>query len=77
MGVELVDDGATRTPAPRLARAVLNGMRDRGVLIGRTGPLGNVLKIRPPLVLTTTEADVIVETLDDCLGRIAGSPAST
>jgi 4-aminobutyrate aminotransferase-like enzyme len=52
-------------------------MRDRGVLIGTTGPLGNVLKIRPPLVLTTTEADVIVETLDDCLGRIAGSPAST
>jgi 4-aminobutyrate aminotransferase-like enzyme/Ser/Thr protein kinase RdoA (MazF antagonist) len=77
LGVELVDDGATRTPAPGLARAILNGMRDRGVLIGTTGPLGNVLKIRPPLVLTTTEADVIVETLDDCLSRIAGSPAST
>lgn len=74
IGVELVDD-ATRTPAPGLARAVLNGMRDRGVLIGTTGPLGNVLKIRPPLVLTTTEADVIIETLDDCLSRTAGSPA--
>ncbi|MFN8233200.1 MAG: aspartate aminotransferase family protein, partial [Actinomycetota bacterium] len=41
-----------------------NGMRERGVLIGTTGPDGNVLKIRPPLVLAPQEADLIVETLD-------------
>lgn len=54
----------------------MNGMRDRGVLIGTTGPLDNVLKIRTPLVLTPTEADVIIETLDDCLARTAGSSVS-
>jgi 4-aminobutyrate aminotransferase-like enzyme len=33
-----------------------------------------VLKIRPPLVLSMSEADVIIETLDASLGR-AHSPA--
>lgn len=64
IGVELVGDRETLEPVSDLARAVMNGMRERGVLIGTTGPHGNVLKIRPPLVLTTREADVIVETLD-------------
>jgi len=64
LGVELVRDRETREPAADVADAVLNGMRERGVLIGTTGPDGNVLKIRPPLVLTPQEADLIVETLD-------------
>ena len=34
-----------------LAEEVVNRMRDAGVLINRTGPRGDVLKIRPPLVL--------------------------
>jgi 4-aminobutyrate aminotransferase-like enzyme len=75
IGVELVGDRETRIPAPGLARDVLNGMRERGVLIGTTGPAANVLKIRPPLVLSTSEADVIIETLDASLGR-THSPAS-
>ena len=74
IGVELVGDRETRIPAPGLARDVLNGMRERGVLIGTTGPAANVLKIRPPLVLSMSEADVIIETLDASLGR-AHSPA--
>lgn len=67
LGVELVRDRASRDPAPDVAHAVLNGMRERGVLIGTTGPDGNVLKIRPPLVLAEQEADLIVETLDAVL----------
>src|SRR5262249_5818964 len=33
-----------------VAEAVVDATRERGVLIGRTGRTGNVLKIRPPLV---------------------------
>jgi 4-aminobutyrate aminotransferase-like enzyme len=47
-GVAFVDP-TTGEPAPDLASAVQNGMRERGVLIGTTGRHGNVLKIRPPL----------------------------
>jgi 4-aminobutyrate aminotransferase-like enzyme len=72
LGVELVRDRDTREPAPDVADAVLNGMRERGVLIGTTGPDGNVLKIRPPLVLAPQEADLIVETLDAVLTSVEG-----
>jgi 4-aminobutyrate aminotransferase-like enzyme/Ser/Thr protein kinase RdoA (MazF antagonist) len=46
-----------------LAERVVDDMRDAGVLINRTGPQGNVLKIRPPLVFTTEHVDVLVGAL--------------
>jgi 4-aminobutyrate aminotransferase-like enzyme/Ser/Thr protein kinase RdoA (MazF antagonist) len=46
------------------ANAVMNGMRNAGVLVGRTGPRNDVLKIRPPLVFGSEEADVLIATLD-------------
>ena len=52
------------TPATEYATYVQNQMRNKKVLIGRTGPDGNVLKIRPPLVFQEEHADVLV----DCLG---------
>jgi 4-aminobutyrate aminotransferase-like enzyme/Ser/Thr protein kinase RdoA (MazF antagonist) len=67
VGVELVRDRATRTPAPELAHDVMNRMRDRRVLVGTTGPDHNVLKIRPPLVLTADDADLIARSLDASL----------
>jgi 4-aminobutyrate aminotransferase-like enzyme len=62
IGVEIVVP-ETGAPAPEVARRVMNGMRERGVLIGTTGPEEHVLKIRPPLVLGEREADTIVEVL--------------
>jgi 4-aminobutyrate aminotransferase-like enzyme len=46
-----------------LAERVVDCMRDGGVLINRTGPHGNVLKIRPPLVFTSEHVDVLVGAL--------------
>jgi 4-aminobutyrate aminotransferase-like enzyme len=73
IGVDLVRDRNTREPDPDLARAVMSAMRERRVLVGSTGPHDNVLKIRPPLVLTLSEADVIVDTLDACLSALEPS----
>ena len=70
IGVELVTDRDSREPAVDTARAVLNAMRERGVLVGTTGPLSNTLKIRPPLVITREEAAVLVQTLDDVLDDV-------
>lgn len=63
LGVELADD----EPRKDLTAAVVNGMRDRGVLISATGVLGNVLKIRPPLVLEREHADLLLTAADEAL----------
>ncbi len=68
-GVELADE--TRAPAAGHARRVTEAMRDQGVLISATGPAGNVLKIRPPLVFQREHADLLLQTLDDALGEQA------
>jgi 4-aminobutyrate aminotransferase-like enzyme/Ser/Thr protein kinase RdoA (MazF antagonist) len=70
IGVELVNIGP-RTPAPELTDEVINRMKDRGVLVGITGPHANVIKIRPPLVLAPDEADAIVAALDESLSELA------
>jgi 4-aminobutyrate aminotransferase-like enzyme len=52
-----------------LADAVVNGTRERGVLIGRTGRDGNVLKIRPPLVFGDQHAELLVAAVSDALAQ--------
>jgi len=49
------------------ARPVVNQLRHRGVLVGATGPHDNVLKIRPPLVFTPQQADLLLAQLADAL----------
>ncbi len=66
-GLEFVSDRETRQADADLARRVVNGMRASGVLIGRTGIRDNVLKIRPPMVFSRSDADLFCETLDAVL----------
>ena len=56
IGVELVEPG-TRTPNAAAAAAAMEAARERGLLIGRGGLHGNVLRIAPPLSLTADEAE--------------------
>ena len=42
-------------------------MRDAGVLINRTGPQGNVLKIRPPLVFMPVHVELLLEAVGAAL----------
>ncbi len=64
VGVDLVQDRETRLPATQQARRVVERMRDLGVLVGVDGPHANVLKIRPPLVFSASDADRLLEALD-------------
>jgi 4-aminobutyrate aminotransferase-like enzyme len=70
IGVELVRDRTTLEPATAEADAVVNKMREAGVLVGVDGPNANVLKIRPPLVFDETHAEQLVDALDAALGAI-------
>jgi 4-aminobutyrate aminotransferase-like enzyme/Ser/Thr protein kinase RdoA (MazF antagonist) len=71
LGVELVRDRASREPFPEVVPRLLNAMRDRGVLIGSEGVHGNILKLRPPVVLSVDQADVVADALDGCLAACA------
>ena len=66
IGVDVVDPDTGAADARR-ADAIVNGMRDRRVLISATGPAGNVLKIRPPLPFGRVHADQFIEVLAACL----------
>jgi 4-aminobutyrate aminotransferase-like enzyme/Ser/Thr protein kinase RdoA (MazF antagonist) len=68
LGVELVDE--ERVPAAGRAGRVTEAMRERGILISTTGPAGNVLKIRPPLVFQREHADLLLQTLDEVLATV-------
>jgi 4-aminobutyrate aminotransferase-like enzyme len=65
LGVELIDEAGG--PAAGNARQVTEAMRERGILLSATGPAGNVLKIRPPLVFQPEHADLLLQTLDEVL----------
>jgi 4-aminobutyrate aminotransferase-like enzyme len=60
IGAEIAHPGTT-DPDPATTRAIVNGMRGAGVLIGTTGRHGNVLKIRPPLIFGRDHADQLVQ----------------
>jgi 4-aminobutyrate aminotransferase-like enzyme/Ser/Thr protein kinase RdoA (MazF antagonist) len=72
IGIELVTDQEARLPAADQARQVTEAMRQRGVLLGATGPDGNVLKIRPPLVFGREHADLLLSRLDEVLAGLPG-----
>ena len=69
VGVELVRDRASRAPDRGLTSQVVNRMRDKGVLISACAMGHNVLKIRPPLVLSADEAGLVIQALDESLGE--------
>jgi 4-aminobutyrate aminotransferase-like enzyme len=70
LGVELVRDGASREPDPKVAERIVNAMRERNVLIGTAGAHGNVLKIRPPLPFGREHADILLDAFAGALAEL-------
>ncbi|HKF52630.1 MAG TPA: aminotransferase class III-fold pyridoxal phosphate-dependent enzyme [Candidatus Acidoferrales bacterium] len=74
LGLDLVRDRETRTPATEQAAYVVNRLRDRGVMSGTDGPHHNVIKLRPPLIFSEADADLFLETLDSVLEEDLAQP---
>lgn len=68
IGVELVD--SDRRPNPSAASRVLEEARSRGLLIGKGGLYGNVLRLGPPMTLTTGEADEGLTILTEAITHV-------
>ena len=68
LGAELVNpDGSHAT---QIADIVLEKMKNRGFLVGKNGPERNVLVFQPPLVITRSNIDDLLNALDLVLGEI-------
>ena len=67
IGVELVEDRDTMAPAPELAQRVRAGCRERGLIVGVGGFVGNVVRFQPPLVITQDQLAEAVGTFESAL----------
>ncbi len=70
LGVELVRDRVTKEPASTEAADMLELTKERGLLIGKGGLYGNVLRIKPPMCITKDDADFMVDCLSESLSAI-------
>ena len=73
LGVELVADRSTRAPATAQTLDVLEAAREMGLLLGKGGLEGNVLRIKPPMCITADDADFALDVLDRALTRVGRS----
>jgi adenosylmethionine-8-amino-7-oxononanoate aminotransferase len=72
VGIELVADRATRAPYPaaaRMGQRVVRAARARGVMLR---PLGNVVVLMPPLVITPAELDLLCDVARDAVAEATG-----
>ena len=69
IGIELVLNRETLTPAAKQASYIIEEMKEQGILMSIDGPLHNVLKIKPPLVFTEENVDLVISSLDKILGK--------
>ena len=70
LGIEMVKDRATKTPASPECAQVLETARELGLLIGKGGLWGHVIRFAPPMCITTADADFLIEVLDESFSRL-------
>ncbi len=69
-GIELVKDRQTKEPFPEACLKVFERSRELGLLIGKGGLFGSVLRIKPPMCITREDVDFMLEVLDIAFGEV-------
>ncbi len=72
LGIELVKkpDTNTLSPATGEAKKIVNGMKERGILLSTDGPHNNVIKIKPPICFNQENADQLLEEFEKTIKSI-------
>jgi 4-aminobutyrate aminotransferase-like enzyme len=65
--IELVEDPVSKTPAVAQTLAVMEAARENGILLGKGGLHGNILRFSPPLNISKTDVDEFARLLDASL----------
>jgi len=71
LGIELVEDRAKLTPATAKARAIINRLRENGLLLSTDGPHDNVLKFKPPMCFGADDAAMLIEALQETMSELS------
>ena len=72
IGIEWVSNRTTKAPDRKGAYEAANRLKEKGFLVANAGALGNVLKIRPPLVFSRQHADLFLTALGEVLQEMYG-----
>jgi 4-aminobutyrate aminotransferase/(S)-3-amino-2-methylpropionate transaminase len=67
LAIEMVVDPAGKAPDAELAQRVIDGARERGLLLLKCGPHKNVVRLLPPLTASTDEIRAGMARLDDAI----------
>jgi 4-aminobutyrate aminotransferase len=73
LALETCRPGPQLTPWPEAAGALMEACRKRGLLIGKGGLYGNVLRIAPPLSLTTAEANEGLDIIEAAIEEVGAA----
>ncbi|KAK0424019.1 hypothetical protein QR680_008459 [Steinernema hermaphroditum] len=68
IGVELIDESGGPLASDRVAN-IFEDIKDRGVLVGKGGLKGNVLRIKPPMCISKKDVDVAVDAIAEALKK--------
>ena len=71
LGIELVKDRQTKEPAKAECAQVLELAREMGLLLGKGGLQGSVIRFAPPMCITRADADFLLEALDAAFSALA------
>ena len=63
IGIEMVCSKASKRQAPAAAKWVKEAMLRRRILLSTDGPFENVVKIKPPMCFSTSDADRMLREL--------------
>ena len=70
LGIELVRDHRTKEPATAECARVLEMCKDLGLLFGKGGLHGNVLRVAPSMCITQADAGFTLAVLDLAFARL-------
>ena len=70
LGIELVKDRESKEPATAECAQVLERSKELGLLIGKGGFFGNVLRIKPPMCISEADVDFLLAVLDQSLSEL-------
>jgi 4-aminobutyrate aminotransferase len=69
-GMELVEDRKTKEPSPKKTTALLEAAKKQGLLIGKGGLYGNVLRIAPSMLISKSDIDDGCKRLERALAEV-------
>jgi 4-aminobutyrate aminotransferase-like enzyme len=73
LALELVEDRVSKTPAVAATLRLMEAARDNGILLGRGGLYGNVIRFSPPMNISSLDVDEFISRLDKSFSQARDS----